>query len=72
MNAFVRTVIFLSAVLILTLFAGAVEAVSLNADGKGVVRLAADEYSRIVPDNPVVSDSSRVEKQISKMERKAR
>jgi hypothetical protein len=35
---------------------GSAAAVSLNEDGKAVIRLAADEYNRIVNATPVVSD----------------
>ena len=56
MNITVRMVLILSLGVILTSFTGLVEAASLNEDGKAVVRLAADEYNRIVQDNPVVSN----------------
>jgi tetratricopeptide (TPR) repeat protein len=39
---------------------GTAAAAALNNDGKAVVRLAADEYNRIVEDTPVVSDKALV------------
>lgn len=56
MNVSIRMVMILSISVILTSLTGSVEAVGLNEDGRAVVRLAADEYNRIVQDNPVVSD----------------
>lgn len=56
MNVSIRMVLILSISVILTSLTGSVEAVDLNEDGRAVVRLAADEYNRIVQDNPVVSD----------------
>jgi tetratricopeptide (TPR) repeat protein len=55
MNITVRMILIFSLGVILTSFTGSVEAASLNEDGKAVVRLAADEYNRIVQDHPVVS-----------------
>jgi len=53
-------VILLSVGLILTSLTSTVGAVSLNEDGKAVVRLAADEYNRITEDNPIVSDKALI------------
>lgn len=48
MNVSIRMVMILSISVILTSLTGSVEAVGLNEDGRAVVRLAADEYNRIV------------------------
>ncbi|MGD8353506.1 MAG: M48 family metalloprotease [Pseudomonadota bacterium] len=48
--------ITLSIGLVLVLHAAPINAASLNEDGRAVVRLAADEYNRIVLDHPVVSN----------------
>ncbi len=58
MNVSIRLVLILSIGFILISLTGSVGAVSLNEDGKAVVRLAADEYNRIVQDKPVVSDKA--------------
>ncbi len=56
MHVSLRVFTVCSLVVILAALTGSAEAVSLNKDGRAVVRLAADEYNRIVQDNPVVSD----------------
>lgn len=53
-------ILFTAVAIVLTLFKVPVEAVSLNKDGKAVVRLASDEYTRITQDHPVVSDKKLV------------
>ena len=57
----IKEVIFFVAIGILTtLITVSAYAVSLNKDGKAVVRLASDEYNRIVQDHPVVSDKKLI------------
>ena len=55
-----RLIIFLSFCLFLLLPVTSTDA-ALNEDGRAVIRLAADEYTRIVQDNPVVSDKELVD-----------
>ena len=56
MQISVRALTVCSLFIILASLTGSAGAASLNEDGKSVVLLAADEYNRIVHDNPVVSD----------------
>ena len=56
MKVSVRVMITFLAAFLLASLAGPLKAADLNEDGRAVVRLAADEYNRIVQDQPVVSD----------------
>lgn len=51
---------FLACIVVLVSFAAPLKAVQLNKDGQSVIRLASDEYNRIVKDHPVVSDRKLV------------